>query len=224
MKTRGNEFLSVMRLIDYGVTGGLRVNAFEKVRSKDQLVVRQILQDFLGGLPELRQQYVTLLPKLADPDFNQQWVSKRRLGHLQRCICSGDKAFLTFALQLLTLIDRPRSAGDSDYAKAERVLFNCEGPDAQLAWTIAPLLMAADKSFKQVMQWVATGDEDNPDDDFLISLKGLAELGIWRPFILPDRYDPVYRRLNPRIAPINTHPNYAAAQIIAQELIARKIV
>ncbi|OGG11573.1 hypothetical protein A2Z00_05060 [Candidatus Gottesmanbacteria bacterium RBG_13_45_10] len=218
MTTIESSLRDAMALIDYGGDGGLHVNAFEEVRAGDQLSVIRIIRDALSDKPELRERHADLLERLNDPNFNKHWVGKRRLGHIQRCVCSGDEAFLSFGLRLL------ESVANRDYTKADKVLFASEGPDTQLAWTIAPLLIAEGKTFKEAMRWVATGDEHN-DNRFKISLAGLKELSLWRAFVLPDRYDDLFRhRINDAVAPITTHPNYVAAQLIAQELIARNIV
>lgn len=217
MTATESKLVDAMHLIDYESDAGLHVNAFEEVREKDQLSVIQIIRETLANQQELRERHADLLRKLNDPNFNEQWVDKRRLGHIQRCVCSGNMAFLSFGLQVLESVD------SHDITKAELVLFG-EGPNTQLAWTIAPLLIAEGKTLEETMQWVATGNEKNNDPN-TISLAGLKELFIWRPFILPDRYDHLFHhRVDCTVAPISTHPNYVAAQLIVQELIVRNVI
>lgn len=206
---------SILQLVDYDVLGQLQVNALATERAKSQRGVIKIIRQITGADPNLGRKYKRILKQLEDPEFNDSWNNKRDLGHVQRCVSSGDLYFFRFGLDFLSLVTKRgiRSLG-------QRVLEG-EGRDTQIAWTVAPLLLAEDRTFSQIMIWVGTGSIEQGAG---VHLDGLRFLPVKDVFMLPDRFSTIYRDINPLVAPITTHPNYIAARALAHHLVVNGVV
>lgn len=207
-----SELLNMLQMVNYGTDRSLQVSAHREERQQDQQAVISIITQIIHKDAELLKKYSRLLKLLDDSTFNGKWEDKRPLGHIQRCVSSGDNSFIEFGLQFLESL-----RDEKKYKEAKLVLFN-EGFNTEMAWTVGPLFLAEGKTFSQIMKWIQTGIDMN------IPLKGLESLPIAKSFTLPDRYDSLLRAINPNIAAINTHPHYAVAQAIAVSLVARKIL
>lgn len=209
--------VGLLQYVDYGVLTMLKVHALRSERQKDQKIVIGIINEYVQENPELAKRFSKLLRLLQNQSFNDGWDNKRHLGHVQRCVSSGDDNYFIFAMELLSRVNNVLER----HSPPHKVLFSSEGWDTQMAWTVAPLLISQGRSYKQIMKWVATGSST---ETYGIHLKGLRGLPIRQPFVIPDRVDSLYRTIDPNSLPVYTHPNYTAAQALAIHLVATGMV
>lgn len=175
-----------------------------------QTIVTATIWKLLEKYPEMFNEEV-----IRNLDNKEMWMNKRMLGHLQRLLLAEDEAMERFGLLMLGWLDRYKY-----HQEIFRILWG-EGVDTVMAWTLSPFLWQLGVGEQRWRSWVETGKAYL---NGYCSLRGVYELGVGRPFVIPDQIDLVMRAKRNGAIAIAEHPNYRVAKKIARELVEKGFV
>lgn len=221
--TRIPEIPSLIQL-DYVSGLMLRVSQSLEQRAIAQGKLIPIITEIISKDDDTYGQYHDVLSLIKDPGFNERWQSKRYLGHTQRCFAAGHPPFHIWGCEVLRSFQENAQYPWPENVK--NVLWNREGPDTIMSWTIPPVLIEKGVSLPRIFAWIGKSQSalENPwkTDERMITLSGLSWLN--RAFAFPDRFSPLTHEIDRNMPPLYLHRNFAPAQAIAQYLIEEGFV